>query len=199
MKEEEHSKSNFNNYLWHQGEGIFNYDTLKRNKYKFYKAIDEDIILNDSLSINDKAVYLGILKFASFTKNYKTKISSSEIESACGVKRQSQTKSIKKLKNTGLIQVFGSRYENRFIIKPTKKFLPIRLNSLGGLKFNRKYYIRLLTGIILSNGNNCIPMYKTCKKRIAKLTKVEYQKIKSIYYQYEEYNEDLDINNYERL
>ncbi|MBO6881450.1 hypothetical protein [Winogradskyella sp.] len=194
--QEEQNKSFFYQYIW--GEWLD--DAREWNKPEtFFKKIDYDVILNGSLSINDKAVYLAILRYISFTKTYKTKIASSQIEDITGIIQQNQTKSIKKLMDVGVISVFGSRFENTFLLtKEPKTFLPIKLEQFEGIKYYRKNYIRRLTGIMLSNGNNQIPTYRTCLKKMGKLTVRELQKIKSIYNGEYEFD-DIDIENYKRL
>jgi hypothetical protein len=195
MKEQEH-KSYLYQYIW--GDDGWLTTTINRtNKENLFKKIDYSVILNSLLTVNDKAVYLAILYCISYTKNYKTKISSSLIESISGIIQQSQTRSIKKLTDAGIIEVFGSRYENKFlIIKEPRNFLPIKLEQFDNLKYNRKEYIRRLTGIILSSGNNQIPEYKTCLKKMKKLTNREFKKIKD---NYRNNYDEVDVENYKRL
>ncbi|SHI99648.1 hypothetical protein SAMN04487911_10938 [Arenibacter nanhaiticus] len=173
----------------------------------FYKKVNHDIILNGSLSIGDKAVYMAILKSCD-TKTFR-KLPIKEIIKSCGMSEAPVVKSIKVLVDNHFIQSKKTRYESKYKLSEGGKYLKISMKQFEGLKKDYRTYIKRLMAIILSSYNDAIPSYKACSKRTGKISMRLYRELKNKFYKEELYEDDdydwnyfkinFDAGNYDHL
>jgi len=156
-----------------------------------YKKVDERIILDEELSVNDKAVYLAILFGTSFDGKPQ-EIGHKRITKITGIAQNNQHMSIKRLESKLYINVSSGEYGYAYTENRPKNFLKLPLKAFECIAGDRRNYILRLMYIMLSDGNDQLPTFKTCKEKLPKLNRQKYRQLKSL-------EIDLDADIYDSL
>lgn len=144
-----------------------------------YKKVDINIILDTSLTKNDLAIYLAILKNVNFDDTF-TKITNKDITKITGIAQCKQGISIDKLITKGYIYSrLGDNCIEYIVMGIEDKFIKLPLEYFDGLKSNVKSFVRTLRYLSLSKGNDKLPSFKICNTH-TKISREEYRELKKI-------------------
>jgi hypothetical protein len=163
----------------------------------FFRRVNHAVILDNRITFEDIAVYIGILYYSSIKKNYYQLIESSQIKNVTKVLQPNQSRAIRKLVEFGYIKVKHFKDNKiKFCIVEPKKFFRMKREQFDSMKYSRKVWINIVIGLVLSNENNCIPSLEACRKKMGGI--LDGRKYQTIVEDYGK-GEHIDTDNYLNL
>lgn len=168
---------------------IQEYETFNEH----WRGIYRNVILDTSLSTNHVITYLYIYKIC-YKKGNWFPISLSRLSNETNIKKPNLSKIINKLEEKEyLFREFNGKYSYKIPELKEEEFLPISLNCFDTMLNNKKLFVEILRALLLSWGNDKLPAYGVCKKRMGNLTRRYYNKLRKVH------NGQSDVILYESL
>ena len=162
----------------HFNETIYKQKDIEEKDVKFRKLF-HNVILDSTLTTNDIAMYLSILK-ENYYLNKNRWYSQKRLSKTTKIAQPNISNHVKQLESKGYIG-YKRGFKSSYSVKSQgSKFYPLTSEHLEGLSVNKKLFIDMLRLLILSSGNDKLPPIKTCKKRFTKLSYRYYNEIKEL-------------------